>query len=417
MNIKTQSKLFILIIVSVALSACSGFKKPAQTQQNHSIHSATETITAVDLKAFKSLNAILPKLANHRAVLVGEVHTRYSDHLNQLAVIKGLHQRWGKMAIGLEMIQQPYQQALDDYIAGKINEYEMLRRTHWYDRWKYDFRLYQPIFRYARQNRIPLVALNVPKEITKRITQVGIVGLTAQERARLPRTLDKSNPAYRARLKQVFGGHMRTSSKRFEQFMEAQLAWDEGMAAQAARFLKTHQDYKMVILAGGGHLINREGIPDRLQRRIQSRPAVVLNNVQGIPAPSQGDYLLFSADKKLPPAGKLGIAMKDAKAKNGVIVSFVQTHSAAAKAGLEKGDKIIRIGNMPIHSSEDILLWALNKKPGVTTKLTLIRKQQRLIKTITLREARPMNMMGMSFKMHHSGSKHGKKHKRHKQGH
>ncbi len=409
-----------LILGLAALSACSSLKpqaegniKAASNQANKNI----PAITAVDLNAFQSLNSILPKLAIHKAVLVGEIHTRYGDHLNQLAVIKGLHQRWGKMAIGLEMVQQPYQSALDDYIAGRINEHDMLRRTQWYDRWKYDFRLYRPIFRYAKQNRIPLVALNVPKEITRRITKVGINGLTAKERAQLPRTLDKSNPAYTARLKKVFGGHMKTSSKRFAQFMEAQLAWDEGMASQAARYLQRHPGYKMVIIAGGGHVINREGIPDRLQRRIHSKPAVVLNNINGIPNPTQGDFLLLSKDVKLPEAGKLGIAMKESDAKNGVIVSLVQAHSAAAKAGIQTGDKIVRLGNMPIRASEDVLLWALDKKPGDSAMLLLKRNQQMLTKKITLRKARPMSMSGMSFKMHPGRFKHGKKHGKHSKKH
>ena len=400
----------LLFFFLVALSACSSLKTISPKNSASTKENAPQAITAIDLNAFKPLKQIMPKLATHKAVLVGEIHTRYGDHLNQLAVIKGLHKRWGKMAIGLEMIQQPYQKALDDYVAGRINEHDMLRRTQWYDRWKYDFRLYRPIFRYAKQNNIPLVALNVPKEITRRITKVGINGLTAKERAQLPRTLDSSNPAYTARLKKVFSGHMKTSSKRFAQFMQAQLAWDEGMAEQAARFLQNRPAYKMVIIAGGGHLINREGIPDRLQRRIKSKPAVVLNNIDGTPSPTQGDFLLFSNDAKLPPSGKLGIAMNESKTRNGVIISLVQVHSAAAKAGLQKGDKIIRLGNMPIRASEDVLLWALDKKPGDSAMLVLKRKQQTLSKKITLRKARPMSMSGMSFKMHPKGFKHGKKH-------
>ena len=413
-SFKTIVYSIFLAFSLAALSACSSLIKPqdiktASAQANKN----TPVITAVDLGAFKSLNSILPELATYKAVLVGEIHTRYADHLNQLAVIKGLHQRWGKMAIGLEMIQQPYQKALDDYIAGRINEHDMLRRTQWYDRWKYDFRLYRPIFRYAKKNNIPLVALNVPAEITKRITKVGIRGLTTKERAQLPKTLDKSNPAYTARLKKVFGSHMKTSSKHFAQFLEAQLAWDEGMAASAARYLKTHPGQRMVIIAGGGHIINREGIPARLQRRIKTKPAVVLNNVEGTPSPTLGDFLLFSSDAKLPPAGKLGIAMNESKAKNGVIVSLVQAHSAAAKAGIQKGDKIVRLGKMPIRASEDVLLWALDKKPGDSVKAVLKRDKQVLTKTIILRKARPMGMSGMSFKMHPTGFKHSKHAKKH----
>lgn len=377
---KYQTKLSLLstsfLLLLLLMSGCSNYKAPVSSVKNSTTvdKNSKSKITALSLNSLQSLDSIMPQLATHKAVLVGEIHTSYSDHLNQLAVIKGLHKKWGKIAIGLEMIQQPYQRYLDDYIAGKIDEHAMLRGTEWFDRWRYDFRLYRPIFAYAKQNKIPLVALNVPKELTKRITKVGIKGLNKKERSRLPKTLDKSNPAYIKRLKSVFGGHSSTSSKNFDKFLEAQLAWDEGMADQAANFLQTHGSHRMVILAGGGHIINREGIPDRLERRIKSKPAVVLNNINENPKPTHGDYLLFSPEAKLPSIGRLGIAMKDSK--QGVVIGSLLHHGAASKAGLKKEDIIQRLDNIAIKTTTDVRLWALDKKPGDAITAVIKRKQR-----------------------------------------
>lgn len=390
MKTSKQHSLSRLAIFSLSvlflLSGCSGNKVFAPNGKSVHSKNTSPKVRALKLSSLESLEAIVPQLASHKAVLVGEVHTRYADHLNQLSVIKGLHQKWKsagtKTAIGLEMIQHPFQKHLDNYIAGEITEKEMLRRTEWFDRWRYDFRLYRPIFEYARNNKIPLVALNVPKEITKRITKVGIKGLNAKERSQLPKTLDISNPAYQKRLKSVFSGHSRTSSKGFDKFLEAQLAWDEGMASRAAGFLQNNSGHRIVILAGGGHLINREGIPDRLERRIKSKPAVVLNNIIDVPNPQNGDYLLFSPETKLPPSGKIGIVMKDTD--KGVVIESVSHHSAAAKAKLKKGDLIQQLGNSFIKNTTDIRLWALDKKPGNNTTVVIKRKNKIKTQKITL---------------------------------
>lgn len=398
--------LYSLCLLLV-LSGCSNIKgstSPSKEIQTSKKLKDTRDITVLDLSTLQPFDTMIPQLAKHKAVLVGELHTNYGDHLNQLAVIKSLHKKWGtssnKIAIGLEMIQQPYQRYLDDYIAGNIDEKSMLRGTEWYDRWRYDYRLYRPIFNYAKQNNIPLLALNIPKELTRRISKVGIKGLNTKERAQLPKTLVKSNPAYRARLQKVFAGHMKTSSKAFEQFLEAQLAWDEGMASQAAKYLKIHPSHRIVILAGEGHLINREGIPDRLERRIQSKPAVILNNVNETPHSTQGDYLLFSPEVKLPPVGRLGIAMEDTE--KGVVIRSLLHHGAAAKAGLAKGDIIQRLDNLPIKTSTDIKLWAMDKKPGDTITTRIKRKHSIKSYKVTLGKKLP------SLNSHTMKSIHGK---------
>jgi len=179
------------------------------------------TLTACSsIQSKQSLDSFENKSQQTRVVLVGETHTDYGHHLNQLAVIKKTHEKWGGvLSIGLEMVQQPFQKYLNDYIEDKITEREMLHGVQWYSRWRYDFRLYRPIFDFAKQHKIPLIALNIPQELTKRISKVGIDGLTPNERKQLPHFVDKSNAEYTKRLRKIFGMHthvkhlMRKASK------------------------------------------------------------------------------------------------------------------------------------------------------------------------------------------------------------
>ncbi len=386
-NKNLSIKVCGLLILLFSLSACSTNKT---TTSNITSKNTNNSVSALNLQSLQSLATITPQLAKHRSVFVGEQHTQYSDHLNQLAIIKNLHKHWGgNTSIGLEMIQQPYQSALDGYIAGKISERDMLKGTQWFDRWRYDFRLYRPIFSYAKANKIPLVALNIPKELTRKITKVGIKGLSKKERQQLPAIIDRSNKAYAKRITSVFSKHSHTNSKGIAKFLDAQLAWDEGMAFAAAKYLKKNPAKRMVIIAGGGHVINRSGIPNRLDRQINSRSAVVLNNVGEAPSATQGDFLLFSPEIKLPEKGMMGILMADGK--NGVSVSSTVFHSAAAKAGVLKGDVIVAIDGQAVKSSSDVRIWGFAKKPGDAVKLKLKRNNKFIVKELTLKGKAQIN--------------------------
>jgi uncharacterized iron-regulated protein len=375
------SLIFLLLSACTSNSVTRHLLAPSNSQ---AVESLAHSISVIALKDTKKLDEIIPKLASHKAVLVGESHTRYSDHLNQLAIIKQLRPHWQQMAIGLEFVQIPYQQALDDYIGGKTSEAEMLRETRWYERWKYDFRLYRAIFHYAKQQKIPLLALNTPQEITQRISEVGIKGLTSTERAQLPKQLDSGNQRYRDKLKKVYSRHGgKSRSNKFERFYQAQIAWDETMADQAAKFLTKHPDYHMVILAGSGHMIERHGIPSRLQQRIKTKPAVILHNIEGVPSATQADYLLFSPQVALPKAGKMGIIMQDTA--NGVLISKVMDNSASAKAGLKKGDLILRLNGKKVTVLAGIKISLLDAKPKQTIELLLQRAEaQKILKTVVL---------------------------------
>lgn len=415
-NIKTHrfSSSFIamsvmLSIVSIFfLSACSGKKNNIKV--NDSPELEKRVIKVLDLQATQGIEAISPKLARYRAVLVGETHTSYSDHLNQLAVIKNLHKQWGKeMAVGLEFVQQPFQQPLDAYIAGRLSELDMLRQTQWYMRWKYDFRLYRPIFEFARRNQIRLIALNIPTDITKRISKMGLDALTPQQRQQLPQTIDKSNDTYKKHLKSIFKLHahagdkekdkdkdkdkkskhsakqiekIKKIKKHFNHFYEAQLAWDEGMAATAATYLLKHPSHNMVLLAGGGHMINRHGIPDRLERRINSKVVVVLNDAGEKPTASKGDFLLLSSAVTLPKAGLLGVFMS--QDKKGVMISALMANSAAKKAGLKKGDIFLSIANNKVKKISDVKLLLLDVKPSEQRVISILRGNKVLKKNIIL---------------------------------
>ena len=164
--------LFSLLIISsfTMLSGCESagahrFKTAHGQSQGpsdtHTKRAPVSAQTVLDLRKRSVLHDIIKELSSKRVVYVGETHHRYGHHLTQLEIIKQLHRINPNIAIGMEFFQQPFQPILDDYIAGNISESEMLKKTEWYEHWRYDFRLYQDIMQYAHEHKIPVIALNV----------------------------------------------------------------------------------------------------------------------------------------------------------------------------------------------------------------------------------------------------------------
>src|SRR6202035_5639633 len=246
----------------------------------------------IDLDAPLPTDRLVTQLAAKRVVFVGETHDRYDNHLNQLQIITRLHEIDPHIAIGGEYFQQPFQQQVDDYIAGRIPENEFLRATEYYQRWGYDYRLYAAIFRYAREQHIPVRALNVPTALVSTVAKVGIAGLSEKQRAYLPQDIEPADEEYKNRLRNAFEAHSDLKPDAFNHFVEAQLVWDEGMAESAAAYLNANKSRRLVILAGSGHVAFGSGIPKRLERRTNATYAIVLSSGEE-EEPRMAYYLLL----------------------------------------------------------------------------------------------------------------------------
>lgn len=318
----------------------------------------------VDPATLSGLDALVTKLTDRRIVFVGESHDRYEDHLNQLAVIRSLHEGGADLAIGMEMFQQPFQPALDAYIAQEIDEHEMLRRTDYFERWRFDYRLYRPILRYAREHGIPLIALNLDRDITAKVGEAGLEGLDEGQRAQVPKDMDQDDLAYRERIKRVFDSHPKEDGKDFEKFLLVQLLWDEGMAERAATYLGGHPGKTLVVLAGQGHLEYGQGIPKRLLRRLPVTSAILLNGWPREMDPKAADYLLFPQSLELPATGRLGVMLDTEGEGSGVGVKGFSDKSGAATAGIKEGDRIVQVGAVAVANYADIRLALIDSRPG-----------------------------------------------------
>jgi len=369
---------FGALVAGSALFGCGqlvGNVAQAHPPQAHAAPQTTErtdpNTRVLDMSSLSNMDGLIEKIADRRVVFVGETHDRYDHHLNQLAIIKGLYGPNTDLAIGLEFFQQPFQEYLDRYVAREIDERELLTKSEYFDRWRYDYRLYRPILRFAREKGIPLIALNVPRELTERVASKGFEGLDETDRAQVPKEIDRNDPQYRKRIEEVFAHHPRSEEKNFEHFLDAQLLWDEGMAERAADYLRQNPEKRMVVLAGSGHLMYGQGIPGRLLRRNPVSSAIVINSAQYGMAPGLADYLLFPERIDLPRSGLLGILL-DLEG-NGVAVKGFSEDSPAESVGLKKGDRVVTIAGKPVASYTDIRLSLMDHRAGEEVRVEVLR--------------------------------------------
>lgn len=324
-----------------------------------------------DLGDPRKVDELTGKLTEKRALFIGEIHDQPQHHQNQLRLIRNLHARYPYIAIGVEYFQQPFQTHLNDYIAGYIDEREMLIRTEYFKRWKLDYRMLQPILGFARDNRIPVLALNISDEIHHKVFNGGLSNLTPEERARIPDDIQPIGNDYRNRLKTIFNVHPEGNT--FDTFVEGQQLWDEAMADVAANYLKDHPQTLLVVLAGLGHMMYGDGIPKALNRRLGGHySAVAINGKQFGEYPGIADFILAApGGAGLPKPGKLGISIEDGS--NGVLITEFLSNSAAKAAGIDTGDHIVTLDGIKVTNIAELKAVMFDKQPGDRLHVTVYR--------------------------------------------
>ena len=358
------------------------FKAIAESENGIKILSRPEA-RAIKPDTLATIDDIIPQLTLSRVIYVGEIHDQFAHHMNQLKVIKKIHEAGYKVAVGMEMFQKPYQQVVDDYLAGRIDEPSFLKQTEYFSRWRYNYNLYKPIVDYLKQQGIPLVALNIDGDLTRKVAREGMYDLPDKQKKQLPSDMNFSNETYRKNLDQVFVVHNKQEDlKDFNYFLQAQMIWDEGMAESAYQFLASHPEHKMVILAGNGHVRHKYGIPDRLYRRNHEPFTVVVQDEEievGV-----ADYVLLTTELNGKTSPRLGVMVEE-KDKQLVIIRVSQG-GPAEKAGLQKGDVIEMFAEQPIQSLEDLKLGLFYGNIGSTVKIKVKRGDKTIDKEIELFE-------------------------------
>ncbi len=342
--------------------------------QRGKIYPITKEKQAVKVPKSQNFQEVIDEISTKRVIFVGEAHTTYVHHINQLEIIKALHKQGKKVAIGMEMFQRRFQNVLDDYIAGEIDEKTFLKDSEYFTRWKFNYNLYKPIIDFAKENAIPIVALNLEKEIIKKVTKHGFYALSAQEKKLLPKNLDFSNEAYKNYLHTFFNSNHHTQAMQDknatlpnkEFLYQSQILWEETMAETASNYIKSHDNDAFVVLSGNGHIVNFHGIPDRIYRRVKLPYSVI---IQDMPAVEESaDFVLFTNQMQVKKPMLIGVMLDTSE---NLKVTKVIKDSIAQKLGIQKDDIILSVDGSDVKKLEDLkfLLFFKDSDKDLTMKV------------------------------------------------
>jgi uncharacterized iron-regulated protein len=336
-----------------------------------------------------SVDGMMEMLSGARLVCIGETHDNLSDQRVELEVIRGLNRRFpGRVAIGMEMFREPQQEVLDRWTRGELAELEFLKASRWHETWGFDFGAYMEILRFARDERIDVIALNPPKAVQDEVRSKGIDNLPEETRRKLPE-IDDTDPWQRAALRGVFVGHAGKGEAAFEAFLRVQLLWEETMAERVVGYLSSPrgEGKRMVTITGGWHARYGFGLPKKAVRRMPMPYAVVLTEEISTPEQKKGRMMETEVpDIPLLPADfvwyvpfesigekrvRMGIGMIEREGR--LFVETVAPKSPAEAAGMEPGDELVSFDGTPLTAAVEVAYLAGGKREGDTAEVVIAR--------------------------------------------
>jgi uncharacterized iron-regulated protein len=173
-----------------------------------------------------SYDKMINRLKENDIVLFGEFHNNPIVHWLQLEVTRDL-QSLRPLLLGAEMFEQDNQEALNRYLDGSLSAKGLDSSARLWPNYKTD---YAPLVNFARANRIPFVATNIPRRFASMVARGGFEALdTLSEQqkkwmAPLPPAYDSTLPGYK-NMMTMMAGHASPNLPKAQAIKDATMAW------------------------------------------------------------------------------------------------------------------------------------------------------------------------------------------------
>ncbi|CAN5191684.1 ChaN family lipoprotein [soil metagenome] len=159
---------------------------------------------------------LLRQATDADVVLFGELHNNPICHWLELQLTKDLQTaRKGNLVLGAEMFETDNQTGLSNYVQGRTTSKELAVQTRLWPNYDTD---YKPIVDFAREQKIPFIATNVPRRYARLVSRQGLAALDTissegkQQVAPLPLTVDLTLPGYKGMMDMMSSGPMSGTS-------------------------------------------------------------------------------------------------------------------------------------------------------------------------------------------------------------
>lgn len=174
-------------------------------------------------------------------VFFGELHNNPISHWMQLELTKDLFEEAGPdLLLGAEMFESDNQLLLDEYLSGKIKQKSFEKEARLWKNYKTD---YKPLVEFAKENKLPFIATNIPRRYASIVHSSGFEGLEdLSDEAKsliapLPVKYDPELKGYKSMLEMMGGmggGHSSENLPKAQAIKDATMAhfilanWEEG---------------------------------------------------------------------------------------------------------------------------------------------------------------------------------------------
>lgn len=168
---------------------------------------------------------MMQQLGDKDILLFGEYHNNPIAHWLQLEVTTQLAEQ-RQLVLGAEMFEQDNQQALTDFLQGKISERRLDSNARLWKNYPTD---YAPLVRFAKTRGIRFAATNIPRRYASLVARAGLETLDtlgALQKswiAPLPIAYDSSLPGYK-NMVAMMGGHGGSNLPKAQAIKDATMA-------------------------------------------------------------------------------------------------------------------------------------------------------------------------------------------------
>ena len=388
-------KILVIFIMISAPSMVFGEKEDKILSLkigNKDLLDKTMEITAGKIFSAKSgkpvsLSKMISEIGESRFVYVGETHNSLPMHEIQLKVIRDLYNKDKNLSIGLEMFPVTSQEILNKWNLGILSKFEFIRESLWYVNWNFNFGFYEKIFSFAKENRIPMYALNAPKPTITKIRMRGWEALSDEEKRLVPQP-DLSLEEHRMLIRTIFETteipHQMKGKgldMMFEGLYRAQSAWDEVMAYNA--ILNARRDSSnMVVLAGSGHLLYNLGINYRAYEKsnLPFRTVICVEipkeNGSFRVSRSLADYVWGIEEEKRAAFPLIGLRFKKFDGLDNLVIEGNPIEGIAKNSDFKKGDIVLAVDGKAFYDINELRIYLARFQWGDEVRFCLLREAQ-----------------------------------------
>lgn len=222
----------------------------------------------------------LTVLAAQDVIYLGEEHRNQWHIEAALQVLRALFDKGRRPVLGMEMFGWDGQAALNQYgTNAELARDQFLKDAHWDENWGGTFADYEPLISFARTRRVPVLALNPPRRLVRKVAVQGWKNAIDDPEMMTWGMKDEptvEDAAYReVILRQLQLCHGGLPQDAYERMYEASMFRDEGMAKTIDDSLHSasHDSSSIagpiVSYTGGGHIQYQLPIPKRVLRKHQ----------------------------------------------------------------------------------------------------------------------------------------------------